>query len=323
MLTVPVAIVRPPLELIHGIWSGPQTWKYFGVRANKQFTPLTGDQRFKVFLIDYEDTNSDGFAVNADSVKQDILNDLFDFTHGKNLQSIAVAAVQVDIVAHSMGGDIARTIVTRPYYLSGNNYQQGLIHKLITIDTPHLGSAFANRLYNSNRLCKFVLGWYGRKVGDAVRDLQTTSVMITTTLKQKIFPLEVSTIDGVATVAQAVIAETNFRNLYLGAGQAVCRSLLPTGGFSSIFGQDTSDLIVSGKSQQAIGLGYYGTDPPSTPSTGTIHAVDPLLFTYGPDALSRNIQNAAYVGVDTENPQTVIDLLNTPIGTSGFGALLP
>jgi pimeloyl-ACP methyl ester carboxylesterase len=309
--------------LIHGIWSGPQTWVYFGVRANNQLTPLVNDQRFKAYLIDYEDTKGDGFAVNADLVKQEIVQRLDPFTKGSNRQGILVAAVQVDIVAHSMGGDLARTMVTRPNYLSANNYQKGLIHKLITIDTPHLGSEFANRLYNSKQLCKFAWGRSGKKVGDAVRDLQTTSVMITKTLRQKIFPLEASTINGIATPDQAASTQENFQNLKWGLAQAVCPSLLPAGGFAAIFGQDTSDLIVSGKSQEAVGIGYDGGDPPTATSIGLIHTVDSSLFTNGPDALSRNIQNGAVVGVDTVNPQGVIDLLNTPVGTTGFGALLP
>jgi hypothetical protein len=275
----------------------------------------------------YKSTHSDGFAANADIVKGQIDLDVDAFKEGNNRQGIKVAAVQVDIVAHSMGGDLARTMVTGQGYLADDNYHQGVIHKLITIDTPHLGSAFANRLYNSNPLCQFAFGNAGLNVGDAVRDLQTTSVMITTTLQQKIYPLTASTIDGVATAAQAATAVANFNSLGWGFAGNVCPSLLPTGGFAAIFGQDTSDLIVSGRSQRATGLGYNGADPPTTISSGLIHAVDQSLFTNGPDALSNNVQNGAVVRDDTinsqANPKAVIGLLNTPVGTGGFGKLLP
>ena len=63
--TVPVTIVRPPLALIHGIWSGPGAWTNFGVRTNSQLTRLSDDQRFTTFLINYQSTNGDGFAANA------------------------------------------------------------------------------------------------------------------------------------------------------------------------------------------------------------------------------------------------------------------
>src|ERR1041385_8212230 len=48
-----------------------------------------------------------------------------------------IAATRVDVVAHSMGGLITRKIVA-----SGND----LVHKLITLDTPHAGSLLADWL---------------------------------------------------------------------------------------------------------------------------------------------------------------------------------
>src|SRR5206468_6281748 len=63
--TVPVTIMRPPLALIHGIWSGPGAWTNFGVHVNNQLTRLSDDQRFNAFLINYQSTNGDGFATNA------------------------------------------------------------------------------------------------------------------------------------------------------------------------------------------------------------------------------------------------------------------
>ena len=321
--TVPVTIVRPPLALIHGIWSGPGAWTNFGVRVNNQLTRLSDDQRFKTFLINYQSTNSNGFAANADIVKGQIDQDVYAFKNGNNRQSIKVAAVQADIVAHSMGGNLARTMVTRQDYLGDNNYRKGPIHKLITIDTPHLGSEFANLLYNSNALCQAVFGFSGKKVADAVRDLQTTSAVITTTLRQRIYPIVASTIDGVASSAQAVTAQLNFASLLAVPPVLACLNLLPIGGFSAIFGQDTSDLIVSGTSQKATGLGYNGGNPPTTVSNGLIHSVDPWLFSKGPDALSNDISGFFVVGADTVNPQNVINLLNTPVEVGGFGSLLP
>jgi YVTN family beta-propeller protein len=235
--TAPVTIVRSPLALIHGIWSGPGAWTNFGVPR------LSDDERFNAFLVNYQSTNGDGFATNANIVQGQIDQNVNAFKTGMNRQGIKVAAVQVDIVAHSMGGDLARTMVTGQSYLTDNNYKQGFIHNLITVDTPHLGSEFANRLYNSNALCKAAFGLSGKRVGDGVRDLQTTSVMITSTLKQRIFPLRVSPIDSVATAAQAATAEANFSRLGWGFAQNVCPSLLPAGGFSTIFGQDTRTYL--------------------------------------------------------------------------------
>jgi hypothetical protein len=110
----------------------------------------------------------------------------------------------------------------------------------------------------------------------------------------------------------------------------VCASLLPPGGIVSIFGNDTTDLIVSGKSQKAVGLGYNGVDPPAiTSDGGIIHSAN-VLFTNGPDATFRDIQNGNTVSADKVNPQAVnknfqavVNLLNSPIGSGAFGQLLP
>jgi hypothetical protein len=259
-----------------------------------------------------------------------ITNKINLFKTGANRQQVNVAAVQADIVTHSMGGNVARTMVTKTNYLDDENYHQGIIHKLITIDAPHLGSQFANRLYNSSDLCKAAWTYKtGKKIADAVRDLQTTSAMITTTLQQKIFPLRAARINSVATPGQAATVEANFRrinwslaNITIGADQ-ICGGLLPASGISSIYGTDTSDLIVSGQSQKAAGLGYNGTDSPTAISNGLIHAVDPTLFNNGPDALSSNIKNGMIVSADTPNPQAVINLLNSPIDAGWFGQILP
>lgn len=159
----------------------------------------------------------------------------------------------------------------------------------------------------------------GNKVGDAIRDMQTGSFMITSVLRQRIYPVPVYTLDGVATAVQAGITQSNMLVLH-----DVCPSLLPTGGFAVVFGNDTSDLIVSGTSQQAVGLAYNGGNPGTTISNGLIHAVAPFLFTKGPDVLSNDIHDVAFVvGANTVNPQKVILLLNEPVDSGAFINILP
>lgn len=60
------------------------------------------------------------------------------------------AVVRSDVVGHSLGGIVSRSmpISTKNKYFKNNNYKKGLIHKLITIDTPHLGSGYADGLIN-------------------------------------------------------------------------------------------------------------------------------------------------------------------------------
>jgi triacylglycerol esterase/lipase EstA (alpha/beta hydrolase family) len=53
----------------------------------------------------------------------------------------SVAAVQADVVAHSMGGDVARTMPTLATFTGQSTYGLGPVHKLITIGTPHRGNS--------------------------------------------------------------------------------------------------------------------------------------------------------------------------------------
>jgi probable HAF family extracellular repeat protein len=164
-MTVPLRLVRPPVAAIHGLWGTPSAWD--------QFSPLitgpdTSDARFKVERVSYDRSigslvgnsnpsypgllllraraNSLGFAYNARLVLQRLEQFVKDFKAGFNPESISVAAVQVDVVAHSMGGDIARTIALERTYLQRNTFGEGIIHKMVTIDTPHYGSPVATRL---------------------------------------------------------------------------------------------------------------------------------------------------------------------------------
>lgn len=165
-------ILRPPVVLVHGLWGDPSNWEDFQPLV-QSYSPQTGvvsDPRFTVTASNYNfvppgtvtatvpaysqavvrklSTADFGLAYNTQFVYADILAALKQFS-----QKNHAAAVQVDVVAHSMGGDIVRTI---PFSVNGfrdNTYGFGKIDKLITIGTPHLGSPLAVDLLDNANTC--------------------------------------------------------------------------------------------------------------------------------------------------------------------------
>jgi len=107
-----IEIRRPPVALIHGIWSEPATWDHF--------QPLLSDPRFDLCRIGYAATAGGSFAQNAQNTLLRFRKCVDDFK-----QTFKAAAVQVDVVAHSMGGNITRTLPRVSNFLNNGNYNQG------------------------------------------------------------------------------------------------------------------------------------------------------------------------------------------------------
>jgi pimeloyl-ACP methyl ester carboxylesterase len=171
--TLNVQIQRPPVVLVHGIWGDRNTWGGFRSSTGQLFTQ---DPRFffdngQTGTIHYDDNvlnvtashppmdanllramlkqNALGYAPNAVTVLKQIRGAISAFKSHFN-----VAAVQADVVAHSMGGGTALTMLLAPNnFLADETYQLGYIDKLITIDTPYLGSPLANQLLLDQNQC--------------------------------------------------------------------------------------------------------------------------------------------------------------------------
>jgi pimeloyl-ACP methyl ester carboxylesterase len=350
---VPVEIVRPPVVLVHGLWGDRGAWNFFNISSAISFVNPP-DPRFQIYRANYSKTNAAGFAVNAPIVLSEVRNFVRVFENAMD-----VAAVQADIVAHSMGGNIARRFVIEPDFRTQQNYQQGDIHRLITIDTPHLGSQLANNLLASNWFCKKSWAISGHPIaGGAIADLAVGSPALNT-LKKKVFPISTHVIVGVASPIQTILTERNAAYMI----QSLCPSLLPHNSFADVLG-DSSDLIVSADSQRATGLGFYGNAIPSTTTYGVVHSVDPYLFSIGPDSLSESerlpapvadvlavakaaraadecinpyglvatlskfkffhsISTVGPIFGETQNPGEVVDLLNEPYPSAYFRPMEP
>jgi len=156
--TLPLTLKRPPVILVHGLWSSFRTWRRAfpdilgDVRGN--FAELLTKEGFDVFLADYEKHNAESFDPGALvrpkgvwAVERAALQALASF------RARAIAATQVDVVGHSMGALMTRGYIQGYGYRHRRNFYQGSVNRLISIGTPHLGSHPAALLWaNSGRL---------------------------------------------------------------------------------------------------------------------------------------------------------------------------
>ncbi len=153
-----IKVYRVPIILVHGVWSSPYwSWEVTGF---KEFLERHG---FCASTVDYEDYNDKTFDPNAEpkignqaiaELKSSIQKVLEEYNK-KN-----ISASQVDIVAHSMGGLIARGLCQQNGYKAIENYMKGQIRRLITIGTPHFGAGLSGRLFGQKD------NWYSFKQQD-------------------------------------------------------------------------------------------------------------------------------------------------------------
>lgn len=124
-------VVRPPVVLVHGLWSNGATWNDDFVRNDAFRTTEPAD---------YAATNASRFTANNTRVKTAAAAAL------GNMRRKGWAATQVDVVGHSMGGLLTRLFTNATDYRRPDNLDAGDVHRLVTLDTPHWGSSFANLL---------------------------------------------------------------------------------------------------------------------------------------------------------------------------------
>jgi pimeloyl-ACP methyl ester carboxylesterase len=182
--TQPISIVRPPLILLHGLWGHPSDFKGVdgGLAAltNSQSVFDTYEPRFDgyVGVISTNPSylsapaavsgNTLGYEYGANTVLPQIqaavqAHKAVALILAQGPTAGSIAAVQADVVGHSMGGNVTRTLPQIRGYSDQTNYYQGLVHKLITIDTPHQGSPLAPAILSPSNSC--LAGALGNSVG--------------------------------------------------------------------------------------------------------------------------------------------------------------
>jgi hypothetical protein len=338
-----VTVLRAPLVLIHGLWASAASWD--------DFTPLITDPRWFISRADYSTiiggqiqsyspsvpgwaqgsiasspASALGFAYNAPTVLKQIYNFILGFKNGTNPANVPVAGVQADIVAHSMGGDITRTMPMISQFYHPTTFTLGFVHKVITIGTPHWGSPLATMLLNSNNQCvRGVLATSaspsftsvtfknGTSTTGGVADLQGDgfggglSPALLKLQSHIAHPLPTALIQGLESQSQLDGLDTSgtaraIRLLCFGNSLA---KNLTSSGWTTIFGQD-SDSIVPALSAVA-GLSTF------TVVNGVIHSQSSEQLGFGPPA---ELDSAGGI------PETVINLLNTPVNDPTY-VLLP
>jgi hypothetical protein len=195
------------------------------------------------------------------------------------------AAAQADVVAHRMGGMVARSLVGLHEYAGTESFSQGSIHKLITIGTPHYGTPLAADLLGSPCLwavlanagnaaiqqaligCPSCYG--GTPVNGAVGDLVGAGDGLNVNYSAAISKIEnISTVVPTATIATAA---SDFNRSSLDNSLGVAHALrlkcgsdplalrLTSTGSQAEFGYHPNDAIVPVSSQLRMstsGSGY-------------------------------------------------------------------
>jgi triacylglycerol esterase/lipase EstA (alpha/beta hydrolase family) len=155
---LPIQLYRPPVVLVHGLWMNSDNTWIAADFTKTSFTKILDKYGFTYAFADYEQHNSETFDPYAiktignygiDSIRNTI-NHILNMYH-----YFSIAASQVDIVAHSMGGLMARGFVQQRDYKRKDNFMKGSIHRLITIGTPHFGGPLSKFLYDhrDDRYC--------------------------------------------------------------------------------------------------------------------------------------------------------------------------
>ncbi len=298
-------ILRPPVFLVHGVWSSGGTWNEFTTGLKEQLIGL------QPCVADYGPSNGGTVSYNTQIVLPQAFRCLREFKKSQN-----AAAGQLDFIVHSMGGLISNSMPQYPALFQGTaTYGAGYIHKLITIDTPYYGSPLALNLGASNWACKTFMNTSGFAVDGAITDLTPNSVALTGLLPLPGLYYK-HAISGQLSAQQDYNADLFVRAII---PLTPCGSVFDVAGetdpnlfdFNAYFGAATdptymgaSDMVVSELSQLGPLQNY------STSITGYAHLslVPPILPIGIPGVLD----------LASPNPSTVVTLLNDQVSNPAF-----
>jgi len=325
-----ITIWRPPVVLVHGLWGSWNDWalfepfltdsRFFITAGNYDIPPLfpitASNPSYPPQLLATTRNSALGFAYNAPTVLQEIQGAIVDFR-----TTLGVAATQADVVAHSMGGTITRTLENLPGFTGADSFGVGSVHKLITIGTPHLGSPLAADLLFGNSCTAGFLaenqnvslatvtiqGVPG--VSGGIGDLQPTSFALGQIQDPNGHEVPTALIAG--TMTQANLGGLNCTLCVASYLRSVkcpsdfLASNLTASGWPTVFGGAPSDAVVPLASQ-------WNGNSTGVQDPGVVHSSGIVLLNFnGPAELDP-------LGAVNTIQTSVIQLLNAPVQGSSF-----
>jgi len=235
------------------------------------------------------------------------------------------------VVAHSMGGDVTRTMPLVPGFGSDTTFGQGSVHKLITVDTPHLGSPLATGLLTSNNTCLRdffnAAGMYsftsvttdsGQKIDGAIGDLSGDgtggglSPALLALQPSSTVPLQIPHLIPTAYLVGAMgstqLDGLNSPGVFVDSLRALCSDDPLAQGLTA----SQWPAVMGGPSDAIVPVSSENNESSPFSQVTSIHSAgtEDLGFK-GPGALQSV----------TGNPKNAIDLLNTWIASSAFVGL--
>jgi pimeloyl-ACP methyl ester carboxylesterase len=297
-------LVRPPVVLIHGVWSEAKSWSW----------PLQRDDRFFVYPHDYKPHAGRSFLENQSQAYWGITNAL------KEFRRRGLAATQADVFGHSMGAILSRIYAGGRTYAQSRgvpsavararefrepfNFGAGTIHKLVLVDSPQLGSPHANFLIDHPSLM-WLFSWYEPRVLDgAAADLRRGGVAIQA-LPPVALPVHAMVGQGGGDYIRDVVISSGGTTLPGTAGWVgKLLALFGPNVVGQLFAPEPDHDVIVGICSQRAGL------PPG--SAAAVVTPDPRQSMH-----TNNTSSAAY-------SQTAVNLLNLPSSDPAFAAgLLP
>jgi pimeloyl-ACP methyl ester carboxylesterase len=292
---VNLKIHTPPVVMINGFFSKPSIWKEGGFvqfLENSNFTNIE--------LVNY---NSAGTFHPIYYNQLGESNEIFKSIRRAltKYSNSFIAATQVDVVGHSMGGVVARSFIQSSSNVSSKNFNKGYVHKLITIGSPHGGSPLAKILLdNKDRVVRtgiFIIFPYSLTVDGVFKHISRKTGIIYDLNGGALRDLIPSS-DALKALKETRVKSHMIVGSYLPSNQKNYSTLdklvtLVSGNSSNLANLlgDDHDLVVSSASQKG---GIHKTSD-FTVFQNTIHtqieAEDELSITGITETNSKDIQN--------------------------------